>query len=365
MPPTGLSTRKIDFSVKRVGEVIYNVLGSASNHLGWPMPVIKNGRILRYVMYPAWGSKFLEITRALEKQSRSKKKIALAFEYPSSLARMLFIPEVKDLSKLTNPELKEIIVKVYDYCHALQEDVFCGKEGKNILKNKPLDFTNLHQEELTEAGKILSRLGGILFNYTELLYAFFHNFGHEFQGPFEHGSDKLVVKEFHDLRPSFWKETQEFPADNIKIIAAYDSRINVTFDMHNRMTETEPIFFNLKGYKVLVEDRELSLKEIKDLLNKVTLFYSKFLSGIPLEEEYLSKKYIEATFYSMKKAADLAGVDWRPSPHVLEHYNHVSKEIQGWIGFIATIPISVKLQQMRFNPLVGREKMKKAVQNHT
>lgn len=365
MPPMELSTPKIKFAVKCVGEIIYRGLGSASNHMAWPMPYIKNGRLLRYVIYASWGEKFLRITRKLEKEGKSTKEIAEAFAYPSILARLLFIPEVKDLSRLSQDDLKEIIIKVSDYCTVLQEDLFCYQKGKNILIGKEMNFENLSSDHLEEAGKILSRLGGLLFNYTELLYSFFHNFGHEFQGPFEKTKKNYLFKEFHDLRPSFWRETRNFPADKIEIIESYDPKISVYLDMHNRMNETEPISSKLIGYKVVVDGNLLTFDEINQLLKQVTSFYNRFLGKITLSEEFLSKKYIEATFYSLKRAGDLAQVDWKAPDDLLKNYNRVSDDIKDWIGIISSMPISKELQEMRFNPLVSREEMKRRIEAHS
>lgn len=343
-----------------MGKAIYKTLGGSSKHFAWPMPIIKNGRILRFATYPFWAKKFLDVVERLEDSGKTSKEIANIFKYPSFLTRLPFVFEIKDLSKLSIDEQKKIAIKIYDYCDFLQQEIF-SNNGKNILKNKHYNFDDVLCKNMKESKKILSKLDGLLFSYTELIYGYFHDFGHEFQGPFIIDKTKnAIVKEYHDLKPPFFGLSKKFPADKIVIIEIYTSDISVSIDMHNRLNMPEPIISKLLAYKVIANKKVLSLDEVKRLLSKVQYFYDEFINSIKLEEDFLSIKYIEATFYSLKRACDIVGTHWRPPHFLIEGgYKTTTKKISQWINFLSTMPLTEKNQEMRFNPLISRKEMKK------
>jgi len=291
-------------------------------HAVWPSPRFHPMEGDAYVSKYIFHRLYYDI-RELEKKGFKEEDIAKLFNYPSRLVRITYLYHVSHLSELTKDERINLAGKLLRYLSYLRSDPFV-KEGRNlILDDKEVrallkNFEMIDLKSIKNASAIrtlISRTNAILFSYSELLYFCHHQIGHEYHGPYDLGNGEvLIVRDYYDLKPDFWKFGADFPYGKLAFFTIYKG-VDVKFDYSNRIYSSQPLSHHLSRFSI-------PQWEYEDLTNEVKLnnFYRKIEEAViigvkqisDLNKVDLMKKYGEMFFYAIKPLRDALEKDWHP-----------------------------------------------------
>ena len=192
-----------------------------------------------------------------------------------------------------------------------QKDPF-ALSGQNILWTEEKIKNQVFFPNKAIRSELMAKLDGKLWMYTEMLFSRWHNLAHEFHGPYEVGREKLLVKEWHDLRGWEQKIFSRFPYKKIVCYEFYRHN-KVRIDLHNRLLCKRPLVASLTRCFVEVDGRLLNNTQIRDIIKRMDGFIlsgAKYLAGLDRTELKLANAYVE--FYALKPLAAELGKNWQP-----------------------------------------------------
>ncbi len=291
---------------------LYNSYAKAVGGWGrWPAPYISSPEAM-LMIDPYFADYFLKIIEKIEQKGLSYEEIAQKVPYPSPLSRILFISRALKVHHYPQEKILKIITFVAEVmARKYKEDSFCLK-GNNILFT-PTDIKNKVKKELFEdINPALPRLNGLLWLYTELLYMYFHNYGHEAHGPYLYGQQQLLIREYHSLKPDFFHFSNRFPYEKIVVYELYDKSINITFDISNRMNSSKSIDQHVK--KFYVEINEKKVNDVSELNRKIEAAVTKAVQSFEKPTRALLFPQVASIHFSvLKPFAEMVGMSFKPT----------------------------------------------------
>lgn len=326
----------------------------------WPMPVLKTTNEASIYSEPILAQVFYKIVKKIEKEHKVLSELTRALSYPSPLARLTMIFRSRKLWPLTKDEQVDMYNILADIlAPSYIQDKFC-LYGKNILLAK--EKLKLLVSHLNKADKfkipisLISKLDGRLWLYTEMIYSRWHNLGHEFHGPYG-VSEKLLIKEWHDLRGPGWAVSRKFPYEKITCYEFY--RNNAIFiDLHNRFVSVKPLaqsltrcYVEING-KLVTEDKALKLIEtLDDYLARGAQYLAS------RNKTQLKKMNAVMEFYSIKSLVDILRISWRPPRKLLASIERgklstEAKELLKKLGYYYSYMNDQRIVNIQFNPSV-------------
>ena len=282
----------------------------------WPAPYITSPEAMTMID-PYFIDYFTKIIKKIERKGLSYEEVAQNVPYPSPLSRILFISRALKVHKYPTEKLLQTVTFVAEVmARKYQQDFFCAK-GSNILLT-PADIKNrVNNKSLEEINPTLPRLNGLLWLYTELLYMYFHNYGHEIHGPYPYGQQQLLIREWHNLKPDFFDFSTEFPYEKIIMYELYDKSLSITFDISNRMNSSKPIDRHIKKFYV-----EIDGKRVNDLSKLNTRVENAITTAVQSFEKttrsLLFPKLASIHFSVLKPFAELVGMSSKPTKACLD-----------------------------------------------
>ena len=182
----------------------------------WPAPYITSPEAM-IMIDPYFIDHFVKIIEKIEQKGLSYEEIAQNVPYPSPLSRIFFVSRALKVHKYPPEKLLKIITFVAEMmARKYKGNPFC-LNGNNILLTQAEIKDKVKNELFEEVNPKLPHLNGLLWLYTELLYMYFHNYGHEIHGPYSYGKEQLLIREWHSLKPDFYDFSKEFPYENGEI----------------------------------------------------------------------------------------------------------------------------------------------------
>ncbi len=293
----------------------------------WPQPVFSpfEGD---YFVQRALISKLHRILRKLSKDEIPIDKVSKLFLRPSRTAILtyLFAHDSLNREEVTiRTEVAKILLRVL----AVQRngDPFC-ESGKNLCWDPEALKTSLSGVLLERVGAIskkevvrrsIAELIVALRGYCELVYFAGLSTASEVHGPYkiEHGN--LLVREYYDMKPSFWEFTTYLPFSSVTVYTIYPASIEVSFDYSGRLITTDSLGPALEYVYLEVDAKAVAIKtdRLADIVNSVSRASTKAILEIqPLERNELMDKWIESRFWSLKPVAESVGEDWYPPKEV-------------------------------------------------
>jgi len=294
----------------------------------WPYPVLSplesNIGIPR-TLFPA----LLDTIRKLEARGHSEEAIARLFHAPSRISRITYLSYLSYLSPLTVDERVELFGKLILYISHLRDDVFCSG-GKNVLldgdgvtaltaKTPMVDIAG--RDDADGLRTLVNRIAALLWLYSEMLYFYYHQIGHEQHGPYAlEGGRVLIVKDFYDMKPGFWEFSGAFPVERLTLLSVYPDT-EISFDYSNRMKTTEALGLGLERYSIHGLDlpAQDDIESLQSLYSRMQEAMDQAITHVQgLDADTLAIKFGEMMFYSIKPLRDELGEDWRPPPQFYE-----------------------------------------------
>lgn len=235
----------------------------------WPMPYI-NSVESTTIIDPHLFKDIRKIMRIIKEKNISFKEISKEAKYPSSLSRFFHITRPLKFKKKNMQEVKKFLIyNANAMNHLYLEDSFC-KNGTNILYEKE-KVLKLFKKYKKMDNKLVKIANFLLFQYTEFVYMYFHNFGHETHGPYQFEDYQIIIREYHNLNPYFVKTNMP---DTITIIEKHKKDNKITIDISNRLSSENPFNESLieATFNISAKRNELdSDKKLVDFLKKEVL----------------------------------------------------------------------------------------------
>ncbi len=227
------------------------------------------------------------------------------------------------LVKISTQEIVDYTLFLFDIIKMkVHNDPFC-LDDKNIL------YSERQIEKLTESGfKFIEEdarrnianliVSSNYIGYT-LFYDIFPTGGFINHGPYDvsefYGKGAvLIARDYHDITPEeLWPEF-DMPYNKLKILCVY-SNLRVGVNFSNHIITNDTISDKLIAYKVLLDDKLLTISEIEEL----TKFFNKKIKEQSDRVNSFSdfdkvRKGGEIAFYFFKKLREYMGDDWKYKP---------------------------------------------------
>lgn len=303
----------------------------------WPAP---RANILeaRWYSHATFPKSLLKMCLKLEEKGYSDEAIAKTLGGPSKVCLFLFWIDGKKTLEMPKEDMAKLTIKLIKYisCHR-QGDIWCRDGRNHILTDEHLDKIindfrgfDLSKESSSELRRTVAKINGTLWLYTELLYFACHAWGHESHGPYEIGGDRyLVVREYYDLRPSFWGFAEHLVSDKVTTLEIYDKKADIAFDMFSRTRSKGTPLKHLLRYDIKIgglDGKSIeTIEELKRLETNIiatTNIAAEFENK--LEKKNLIKKFNEATYWTgIKPLTDILEEKWEPPQEI---YDMIERE---------------------------------------
>lgn len=239
----------------------------------WPMPVFPDSPIIGIYSSPFVAQLMWQAFQKLTSDKQATEKMRKAYVYPSRLARTPHLYPQRALWPLTQQEktkFGDIVATILSGMY--KQDIFC-ENGSNIIytNNEISDLINKNKNYFIENNfQLLKRLSGVLWMLVECFFPRWHNTFHEYSGPYKIGGKKILLKEFHDLKPYYLsKENILYHFENITVIEEYKTEVEFNFDIHNRVSYGATNEGLLNRYAILVDNQPQKIDDLSNLLEQL------------------------------------------------------------------------------------------------
>lgn len=290
----------------------------------WPMPFFSSLDV-GMVVGEYWGDFFLEVIRKIKRKGINVEDLSEKIKYPSPFSRA-FYPNVELKYKGYPPDkLEEIDRFVSELIYPLYKaDIFCAN-GTNILwdKNQIDGEFNIGRliwlRDLKNSTEMI-RYNGYLRAITEMLFFYWDNFGHETHGPYKlESGDVLLIREWHDLKPGYFKFSEKFPFDYLRVYELYKPGTVVKIDVSNRVYIDARIDDCLLGFRFYTVDKTFSFSETEHLIEEIRGFCEMGVRElVSMKPEQILENAAYMHFYLFKPLTDILGISWKPGRDCLE-----------------------------------------------
>lgn len=334
-------------------QVMLNASGQSGSSGRWPMPVLKTTMDASIYSERFLAKAFYDRVQKLKNKGFTYRKIALLFDFPSTLARLTFLPRTRmiwPMSKEQQIEMYNDLAEILSYTYKTNLYV---DEGKNIIANQKTVkeiSTKILESGTPISNEMLSELDGRLWMYTEMIFSRWHNLGHEFHGPYFSNGSNLLIKEWHDLTGPGWEVFSNFPYNKITCFEFYNGN-EITLDIHNRLNSIKPLSTTLTKSYVVINHKVVSSDEITNVIRTLDEYLSKgaeFL--VSRNEGDLKKMNAVMEFYAIKPLADALHEDWHPPKEIDDNINknHFSQKEESMLNMLRTYYQDVTLENLDF-----------------
>jgi len=314
---------KLNIKAKKLVKSQCAVILAAQDKSGssgrWPMPILKSTVEASIFSEPVLAKFFYNRVSTLLEKGYSFEKISLLFPYASPLARLMMIFRSRKIWPMTADEKIEVANWLAEILYYHYKKDHFVVSGENILwDSETVNKLSFLKKDVVRPA-LVAKLDGKLWMYTEMLFSRWHNLGHEFHGSYDikNKKEKLLVKEWHDLKGLGWNIFKNFPYKKIVCYEFYKNN-DVSLDLHNRLFSKRPIIQSVTRCVIKADDKILNNSEVNDLLKKMDDFLlagAKYLSGMNKKELKITNAYME--FYAIKPLADELGENWQPPQELL------------------------------------------------
>jgi len=326
----------------------------------WPQPVFNAFEGI-YFVHRELLSRLYLLFHLLEKKGLTQFDIARLFIYPSKPAHFmhLFFERPANLREVR--ERTEVCWKLLRYITILRNgNTFC-KSGRNMVLDDKMVATILSESSMATINtlpnsdklrEIISKLIVALSNYCELLYFANLSFGREFHGPYDiEKHNQLIVREYFDLKPPFWKFTKKMPFGAFKLLTIYPN-LGFKFDFSGRFYTNDIIGPRLNQVFIEKDSKPfpIEIKGLKGILELIQGVMKEAIEEIAhIDKKKLMTKFAEGYFWALKPLQDQVNQDWHPSQ---ELYKRIETEkADTWLievyKVLATKPESERLKYMK------------------
>lgn len=262
----------------------------------------------------------LEDIDALRQQGLTHSELARLFVIPQRVIRLV-MPFVQGLGAmgLSRDERREQVHFLLSLVDELKHGNASNRDGPNLVLSPQDSARVIEASRLSacdeQSSRLVHRLCGVLWAYSETLFFKTHGLVREFHGPYQRpGEDRQhLVRDFICLNPGeVWEESSELRYSTARVVAAYD-RLDMSVDIYNHVSiQNDRNYVEcLHSYCVECDGRLLAPPEIEQLLREL----SEVMGAIHRRVDAMSwqqraEKYAEIFWFSKKNLRDRLQLDW-------------------------------------------------------
>lgn len=326
----------------------------------WPQPVFHAFEGI-YFTHRELLSRLYLLLRLLERKGLTQSDIAKLFMFPSRPAHFMHLFFEKPANYREVYERTEVCWKLLEYINKLRSGDTSCKNGKNMVCDDRMVATILSKFSMVTIStlpnsdklrEIISKLIVALSNYCELLYFANLAFGREFHGPYDiEKHNQLIVREYFDLQPAFWKFTKKIPFRAFRLLTIY-SNIGAKFDFSGRFYTNDIIGPKLNQVFIEKDGETLSIeiKALEETLETIQEVIKQAIAEISnMNKKQLMTKFVEGYFWVLKPLQDQVNQDWHPSQELYERIK--TEEADTWLieiyRALSTKPKNQRLEYMK------------------
>lgn len=290
----------------------------------WPQPVF-NPFVGNYFASKEFLTQLYRIFYESDVKNLLREDLANKFRYPSRIAQLMYLFMEDSINNDEAIKKTMVASKLLSIIELLRRsNTFCNN-GENTLLNQRQFIALINNLKLKNIN-ILSDLAAIrrtiaeiiiaLSSYCEFLYFAHTRFGREFHGPYNGPLGIALIRDYFDLRPSFWHFAKNFPFKNIRIVTIYPENINIQLDFAGRLLTDEALGPKLKCAAIIIDDNEVQLEvdELQVILNLINNSLKDAVEEISqTNKEELIAKWVEGYFWVLHPLREYLGESWKPS----------------------------------------------------
>lgn len=220
---------------------------------------------------------------------------------------------------------------VLTFCDAIKDQVlsdeFCAdgknftlkaKEVRQILKKK--DWQKAEGEELQREIAAFN-VGTESLAWT-LYFDAYRSGGMYLHGPYEVPNGLLIIRDFYDLNPPFWKINNEFPT--LQTLLIYERDIRVKIDFMDHIFYEKPVVRKLRQFAIIANKSLKTEQEIENLENYYSHLCQRQVRAVEsLKPIEIIKKGAEIYYYLFKDFFELYGENWHSPKRFYERVDEV------------------------------------------
>ncbi|RSN76683.1 hypothetical protein D6D85_03705 [Candidatus Methanodesulfokora washburnensis] len=338
----------------------------------WPHPVF-NPFIIIYFGSKELAYRLNRIFNFLEANNFSINDISSLFGYPSKIIHLMY-NFMDDSSNENEAVLKtRVAYKLLEIINLLRNgNPFC-EDGRNLIWNEERvaqEISNVNLINVSDSTnpflirRLISSIIVGLLGYIEFLYFCRPSYGKEFHGPYDTPLGKLMVREFFNLKPSFWHFSSTLSFEKIRLFTVYPNDMDLKFDVLGRIRTTDVLGSKLIYTSIIVDEKEISLEvdALQRLLSSIEESIQRAIQEVSQMDKYsLMSKFLEGDFWVLKPFMDILGEDWKPSEELYLRIKR-KEEPYNWISDVMKntreLPFSMRVQIFKklFDPRIINKK---------
>lgn len=329
---TSIRDKKLDGLFHSIGKSLY---GEPPFYI-WPAPLSTPAECEFYLADDFLHDFYTDLIE-LKQKSYSVAKTAKLLKNPSRIAQTLWpFGHVVNVDQRSKTELIELASFIVDLLSSYRKDPF-NRNGKNIVwsqsdideyltKHKVIDSNN---SQFKTYRNLISRLKGILWLYSELLFFSIHEICKEFHGPYSsEDAMPILIREYYDLRPEFWPFAHRMPYQNLLIFETYKKDTEIEFDFFGRLRVRNLTPEDLASFSLIVDDTPIlayeSIQNICNCISQIAIEGAKYAQN--LSRQQVMKKFVYSYYYILKPIKNVLGKNWEPPERIFKDIKHERKK---------------------------------------
>jgi hypothetical protein len=286
---------------------------------------IRDSRI-NHSFLKEYTKEFLDDLNELKKKGYSYEDVGKLFRNPSRLMRMghLLLKGAK-LSDFSIEEQRNLILELLKIVEKQKSGDIFNENKRNIILDsdelsKLIDGLSFIRVD-TEKARLIQRLCGMLWAYSESPFFVAHDIGMEEHGLYHYKGKNIMIRDFFNLRPiELWPDCKEFSFNEIRVICVYNKEFQVDFDVFsNTYPNRGNVIEDLEEFYIEADGKALEINEIEGIFesaSKIMESISKKIESMSITD--LAKKYADVYWYRKRPLRDALNKPWAPGEHIYE-----------------------------------------------
>lgn len=284
---------------------------------------IRDSRI-NHLFLKEYTKEFWDDLNELKKKGYSYEDVGKLFRNPSRLMRMghLLLKGAK-LGDFSIEEQRNLILGLLKIVEKEKSGNMFNEDKRNIILDsnelsKLIDGLSFIKTD-REKARLIQRLCGMLWAYSESPFFVAHDIGMEEHGLYDYKGKKIMIRDFFNLRPvELWPECKEFPFNEIRIMCVYSKDFQIDFDVFaNTYPNRGNVIEDLEEFYIEADGKPLETNEIDRILessSKIMESISKKIESMSIVD--MAKKYADVYWYRKRPLRDALNKPWAPPEQI-------------------------------------------------
>lgn len=248
-------------------------------------------------------------------QRYDQKEISKKFHNPARIYRIIHsIVYGMKANKISIEKQQEVASIMLNMVSELKSGSPFNENGCNIILN---NINQLHEYNYFKSDEVqamnLQRFFGLMWAYTESIFFRAHDVTKEIHGLYHDGRDRVLIREYYNLRPSeIWSNVTFLDYSNLKFITYYSDELDISLDAYNHIYFNGGNYIkNMIKYRIEADGKEVTLDELMQQIPKVEACINSIHDWAEQSSQTDKiNRYADIYWYRKKPLKDLLGKEW-------------------------------------------------------